>query len=207
MSSFRTSCATSSPCARISASGRWTPSTTWSHPDAAERGGASPIIAELPDGYDTTLGRRWARGLEFSGGQWQKIALARAFMRKAEVLVLDEPTSALDAEAEYEVFRRFGELMEGRIAVLISHRFSTVRMADRIAVLSAGKIIELGSHAELMDLTAPTLACSTCRRRDIAKSGLKMQGAVLFFLDSPDIIVLREKTGAYRINYGSKRRR
>jgi len=98
------------------------------------------------------LGRRWEKGRELSGGQWQKIALARAFMRKAEVLVLDEPTSALDAEAEYEVFRRFGELVEGRIAVLISHRFSTVRMADRIVVLSAGKILELGSHAELIQL-------------------------------------------------------
>ena len=120
--------------------------------DAAERGGAAPIIEELPQKYGTMLGRRWEKGQELSGGQWQKIALARAFMREAEVLVLDEPTSALDAEAEYEVFRRFGELMEGRIAVLISHRFSTVRMADRIAVLSAGKIIELGSHAELMAL-------------------------------------------------------
>jgi ATP-binding cassette subfamily B protein len=120
--------------------------------DAADRGGASPIIEKMPRGYDTMLGRRWEKGLELSGGQWQKIALARAFMRKAEVLVLDEPTSALDAEAEYEVFRRFGELMEGRIAVLISHRFSTVRMADRIVVLSAGKIIELGSHAELIRL-------------------------------------------------------
>jgi ATP-binding cassette subfamily B protein len=119
---------------------------------AADRGGASPIISSLPRGYDTMLGRRWEKGQELSGGQWQKIALARAFMRKAEVLVLDEPTSALDAEAEYEIFRRFGELMEGRIAVLISHRFSTVRMADRIVVLSAGKIIELGSHAELVQL-------------------------------------------------------
>ncbi len=119
---------------------------------AAERGGAVPIIDNLPHGYDTMLGRRWEKGQELSGGQWQKIALARAFMRKADVLVLDEPTSALDAEAEYEVFRRFGELMEGRIAVLISHRFSTVRMADRIAVISAGKIVELGSHAELMQL-------------------------------------------------------
>ena len=119
---------------------------------AADRGGASSIIEKLPQGYDTMLGRRWEKGQELSGGQWQKIALARAFMRKAEVLVLDEPTSALDAEAEYEVFRRFGELMEGRIAVLISHRFSTVRMADRIVVLSAGKIIELGSHAELIQL-------------------------------------------------------
>lgn len=119
---------------------------------AADRGGAAPIIAQMPQGYDTMLGRRWEKGAELSGGEWQKIALARAFMREAEVLVLDEPTSALDAEAEYEVFRRFGELMEGRIAVLISHRFSTVRMADRIVVLSAGKIVELGSHAELMAL-------------------------------------------------------
>ena len=120
--------------------------------DAADRGGASPIIDRMPQGYDTMLGRRWEKGQELSGGQWQKIALARAFMREAEVLVLDEPTSALDAEAEYEVFRRFGELIEGRTAVLISHRFSTVRMADRIVVLSAGKIIELGSHVALMQL-------------------------------------------------------
>lgn len=119
--------------------------------EAAERGGANQVIEEMPQGYDTMLGRRWEKGQELSGGQWQKIALARAFMRKAEVLVLDEPTSALDAEAEYEVFRRFGELMEGRIAVLISHRFSTVRMADRIVVLSAGKIIEMGSHQELIN--------------------------------------------------------
>jgi ATP-binding cassette subfamily B protein len=117
---------------------------------AAERGGADEVVAELPQGYDTVLGRRWERGQELSGGQWQKIALSRAFMRKAEVLILDEPTSALDAEAEYEIFLRFRELMAGRIAVLISHRFSTVRMADRIVVLSEGKIHELGSHAELM---------------------------------------------------------
>lgn len=120
--------------------------------DAAERGGATPVIEKMPQGYDTMLGRRWEKGQELSGGQWQKIALARAFMRNAEVLVLDEPTSALDAEAEYEVFQRFGELIGDRIAVLISHRFSTVRMADRIMVLSAGKIIELGSHAELIQL-------------------------------------------------------
>ena len=118
--------------------------------DAAQRGGAVPVIEKMPQGYDTLLGRRWEKGQELSGGQWQKIALARAFMRDAEVLVLDEPTSALDAEAEYEVFRRFGELIEDRIAVLISHRFSTVRMADRIVVLSAGRIVELGSHAELI---------------------------------------------------------
>ncbi len=117
---------------------------------AAEHGGADEVVAELPQGYETVLGRRWERGQELSGGQWQKIALARAFMRKAEVLILDEPTSALDAEAEYEIFLRFRELMAGRIAVLISHRFSTVRMADRIVVLSEGKIHEHGSHAELM---------------------------------------------------------
>ena len=120
--------------------------------EAADQGGANQIIENLPQGYETMLGRRWEKGQELSGGQWQKIALARAFMRKAEVLVLDEPTSALDAEAEYEVFQRFGELIEGRTAVLISHRFSTVRMADRIVVLSEGKIIELGSHAELIKL-------------------------------------------------------
>ncbi|MDD2521701.1 MAG: ABC transporter ATP-binding protein [Anaerolineaceae bacterium] len=117
---------------------------------AADKGGADEVVAELPDGYDTVLGRRWNRGHELSGGQWQKIALSRAFMRKAEVLILDEPTSALDAEAEYEIFLRFRELMEGRVAVLISHRFSTVRMADRIVVLQEGRIVELGSHEDLM---------------------------------------------------------
>ena len=118
---------------------------------AADRGGATEVIEGLPEGYESVLGRRWERGQELSGGEWQKIALARAFMRKAEVLVLDEPTSALDAEAEYEIFKRFGELMEGRIAVLISHRFSTVRMADRIVVLSEGRIHELGTHDQLIE--------------------------------------------------------
>jgi ATP-binding cassette, subfamily B, bacterial len=118
--------------------------------DAAERGGADTVVAELSEGMDTMLGRWFDKGNELSGGQWQKIALSRAFMRDGEVLVLDEPTSALDAEREYEIFQRFRELTEGKIAVLISHRFSTVRMADRIAVVEGGTIAELGSHAELV---------------------------------------------------------
>jgi ATP-binding cassette subfamily B protein len=117
---------------------------------AAQKGGAHPIIEGLPEGYEALLGRRWEEGHELSGGEWQKIALSRAFMRDAEVLVLDEPTASLDAEAEYEVFRRFGELTVGRIAVLISHRFSTVRMADRIVVIEGGHITEVGSHQELV---------------------------------------------------------
>jgi ATP-binding cassette, subfamily B, bacterial len=119
---------------------------------SAERGGADSVVAELPDGMDTMLGRWFEKGHELSGGQWQKIALSRAFMRDGEVLVLDEPTSALDAEREYEIFQRFRDLTEGKIAVLISHRFSTVRMADRIAVIEDGQISELGSHAELLAL-------------------------------------------------------
>lgn len=118
---------------------------------ASERGGADDVIAELPDGYDTMLGRWFEKGHELSGGQWQKIALGRAFMRDSEVLVLDEPTSALDAAREYEIFQRFRELTEGKIAVLISHRFSTVRMADRIAVIEDGTISELGTHQQLLD--------------------------------------------------------
>ena len=117
---------------------------------AAERGGADEVANELPDGIDSTLGRWFKDGNELSGGQWQKVALGRAFMRDGEVLVLDEPTSALDAEHEFEIFQRFRDLTAGKIAVLISHRFSTVRMADRIAVIENGNISELGSHEELM---------------------------------------------------------
>lgn len=117
---------------------------------AAERGGADEVIAALPQGYEAMLGRWFDRGNELSGGQWQKIALARAFMRDGEVLVLDEPTAALDAEREYEIFKRFHNLTEGKIALLISHRFSTVRMADRIAVLEGGRLTELGTHHELL---------------------------------------------------------
>jgi ATP-binding cassette subfamily B protein len=118
--------------------------------EAAQRGGADDIIAELPAGMETMLGRWFENGFELSGGQWQKIALSRAFMREGEVLVLDEPTAALDAEREYEIFQRFRELTAGKIAVLISHRFSTVRMADRIAVIENGCITEIGSHTELL---------------------------------------------------------
>jgi ATP-binding cassette subfamily B protein len=96
------------------------------------------------------LGRRFDEGVDLSGGEWQKVALARAYMRDAQLLILDEPTAALDARAEYEVFLRFAELMAGRMAVLISHRFSTVRMADRIIVLRHGEVVEDGSHEELV---------------------------------------------------------
>jgi ATP-binding cassette, subfamily B, bacterial len=117
---------------------------------AARRSGADEVIRGLPRGYDTILGKRFADGEELSVGEWQKVALARAFMRDAQILVLDEPTSSMDAKAEYEVFQNFRKLVAGRSAILISHRFSTVRMADRIHVLQHGRVIEGGSHDELI---------------------------------------------------------
>jgi ATP-binding cassette subfamily B protein len=117
---------------------------------AATQSLANILAAKLPDAYDQQLGKRFAQGVELSGGEWQKVALARAYMRDAQLLILDEPTSALDARAEYEVFQRFAELTKGKSAVLISHRFSTVRMADRILVLEKGELIEIGSHEELL---------------------------------------------------------
>ncbi len=117
---------------------------------SAEQSLADPVIRKLPDGYDQMLGRVFAKGQDLSGGEWQKIAIARAYMRNAEIIVLDEPTAALDARAEAEVFTRFKNLAEGTTAVLISHRFSTVRMADRIVVVADGKVEEAGTHEELM---------------------------------------------------------
>ncbi|MFZ1679329.1 MAG: ABC transporter ATP-binding protein [Saprospiraceae bacterium] len=119
--------------------------------NAAEKSLADPVIRKLPEGYDQMLGKRFAEGVDLSGGEWQKIALARAYMRDAQIVILDEPTAALDARAEYEVFKRFSELTSGKSAVIISHRFSTVRMADRILVLRRGEMIELGTHEELLE--------------------------------------------------------
>lgn len=118
--------------------------------DAAQKSLASDVVTSLAKGYEQMLGRRFEGGAELSMGQWQKIALARAYMRDAQLLVLDEPTSSLDARAEFEVFQRFAELTKGKMAILISHRFSTVRMADRILVLGGGRIEEQGTHAELV---------------------------------------------------------
>ncbi len=118
--------------------------------DAADRSMASSLLPRFPAGYRQMLGRRFDDGVDLSGGEWQKIALARAYMRSAQLLILDEPTAALDARAEYEVFVRFNQLMAGRMAVVISHRFSTVRMADRIIVLAGGRVVEEGTHDELV---------------------------------------------------------
>ncbi len=117
---------------------------------AAHRSGADEVAAGLPLGYDQLVGRRFKTGVDLSGGQWQKIAIARAYMRDAQVMILDEPTAALDARAEFEVFQRFRELSDQRTAVLISHRFSSVRMADRILVLADGRLEASGTHAQLM---------------------------------------------------------
>jgi ABC-type multidrug transport system fused ATPase/permease subunit len=117
---------------------------------AARKGMADEVVASLPNGYDQVVGRRFKDGMDLSGGQWQKIAIARAYMRDAQVMILDEPTAALDARSEFEVFERFKELSSGRTAVLISHRFSSVRMADRILVLADGKVEASGTHEQLM---------------------------------------------------------
>jgi len=120
--------------------------------ESAKKSLADRLVQKLAGKYDQALGKRFNQGVELSGGEWQKIALARAYMKEAQLLILDEPTSALDARAEYEVFQRFSELTLGKTAVLISHRFSTVRMADRILVLEKGEVAEMGSHDELLRL-------------------------------------------------------
>jgi len=111
---------------------------------------AESVIQKLPKGYDQPLGCRFEGGVDLSGGEWQKIALARAYLRDAQLLILDEPTAALDARSEHEVFKRFAELTKGKMSLLISHRFSTVRMADRVLVLANGEIAEEGKHEQLM---------------------------------------------------------
>jgi ATP-binding cassette, subfamily B, bacterial len=120
--------------------------------EAARKSGADQVIHRLAGGYDQMLGRRFERGVDLSGGEWQKLALARAYLRDSQVLILDEPTAALDARSEYEVFQRFAELTRDKMALFISHRFSTVRMADRIVVLEDGRIAEEGTHDELSSL-------------------------------------------------------
>ena len=117
---------------------------------AAEKSQADVLTRHLPYGYRQMLGRRFEGGIDLSGGEWQKIALARAYIRNAQLIILDEPTAALDARAEYETFKRFAELMSGQMVLLISHRFSTVRMANRIVVLQEGGIAEEGTHDELL---------------------------------------------------------
>lgn len=122
---------------------------------AAQQASVHADIMRLPQGYETELSRMFAEeqeGIDLSGGQWQKVATARMFAREADLLILDEPTAALDAQAEYEMYNHFADLMTERTSVLISHRFSTVRMADAIAVLSDGQIIEYGTHDTLIDL-------------------------------------------------------
>jgi ATP-binding cassette subfamily B protein len=116
---------------------------------AASKSLADEVIARLGAAYEQMLGRRFEGGVDLSGGEWQRIALARAYLRDAQLLVLDEPTAALDARSEYQVFQRFAELTAGKMALFISHRFSTVRMADRIVVLDTGNIVEEGTHEKL----------------------------------------------------------
>lgn len=118
---------------------------------ALKNSGSEDLLTSLPDGLESMLGHQFLKGRELSVGQWQKIALGRAFMRLSDILILDEPTSSMDANREYEIFRRFQALTEGKTVILISHRFSTVRMADRIGVMQKGCLVELGSHEELIE--------------------------------------------------------
>ena len=123
--------------------------------NAAEKSLANNVVTRMPGGLDQMLGRRFDNGQDLSGGEWQKLALARAYLRDAQLVILDEPTASLDAQSELEVFERFTELSSGKMALIISHRFSTVRAADRIVVLADGKIAEEGRHAELLETDGP----------------------------------------------------
>jgi len=134
---------------------------------------ALPFIKKMPEGFHTQLGRLYKGGRELSLGQWQKIALSRAFMRTStDILVLDEPTSAMDAEAEFQIFNHFRQVTQNQMAILISHRFSTVRIADRIAVLEAGELVEQGTHIELLKLGGAMRDCSPYKQRDILMRAL-----------------------------------
>ena len=138
---------------------------------SARQAGAEQVIAGLKNGYDTQLGKWFQNGEELSIGEWQKIALARAFLRDAEIIVLDEPTSAMDAKAEYELFSKFHQLSKGRTAVVISHRLSTVKMVDHIYFLEGGKIIERGTHKELIVEAENT---PTCLKSKLSLTGKDM---------------------------------
>src|SRR6267378_3324212 len=128
----------------------WTCGNTFRVRAAAQKSLAEGVIRKLPKSYEQILGRRCEGGVDLSGGEWQRMALARAYLRDAQLLILDEPTAALDAKSEHEVFQRFAELTLGKMALLISHRFSTVKMADRILVLENGQIAEQGDHEQLL---------------------------------------------------------
>jgi len=138
---------------------------------AAQKSLAEQVIRKLPKGYDQVLGRRFEGGVDLSGGEWQKMALARAYLRDAQLLILDEPTAALDAKSEHEVFQRFAELTKGKMALLISHRFSTVKMADRILVLEGGRIAEQGHHEQLLLTKGVTRRCSNYKQQVIDDEG------------------------------------
>ncbi len=144
---------------------------------AAERSLADEVIRRLPAGYDQMIGKRFRGGVELSGGEWQKVAIARAYMRDAQVLILDEPTAALDARSEFEVFERFKELSEGKTVLLISHRFSSVRMADRIVVLADGAVEAMGRTRSCWRRAGATRSCSSCRRRGIADAKTRAAGS------------------------------
>ncbi len=139
------------------------------------------MIDRLPERYEQLLGLRFEGGVDLSGGEWQKIALARAYLRDAQLVILDEPTASLDARSEYEVFQRFAELTEGKMALLISHRFSTVRMADRIVVLENGRIAEQGSHA-----AAGLIGRPVCRHVRTSGVELSMKHENVLLQEPPD---------------------